>query len=48
MQCYKYKGWGHKKAECPELKKGGGTASVVIAKKQDDPDSEGDVLTLSS
>ena len=47
-QCYKCKGWGHKKAECPELKTGGGTASVVIAKKQDNPDSEGDVLTLSS
>ena len=48
-QCYKCKGWGHKKAQCPELKKGGGTASVVIAnKKQDDSDSDGDVLTVSS
>ena len=47
-QCYKCNGWGHKKAECPELKKGGGTASVMIAKKQDDSDSEGDVLTVSS
>ena len=32
-QCYKCKGWEHKKADCPELKKGGGTASVMIAKK---------------
>ena len=47
-QCYKCKGWGHKKAECPDLKKGGGTASVVIAKKQDDSDSDGDVLTTLS
>ena len=47
-QCYKCKGWRHKKAECPELKKGGGTASVMIAKKQDDSDSDGDVLTVSS
>ena len=47
-QCYKCKGWGHKKAECPELKKGGGTASVMIAKKQDDSDSDGDILTVSS
>ena len=37
------KGWGHKKAEYPELKKGGGTASVMIAKN-----SDGDVLTVSS
>ena len=35
-------------AKCPELKKGGGTASVMIAKKQDGSDSEGDVLTVSS
>jgi len=47
-QCYKCKGWGHKKGECPELKKGGGTASVMIAKKQDDSDSDGDILTVSS
>ena len=47
-QCYKCKGWGHKKAECPELKTGGGTASVVIAKKLDDSDSDGDILTVSS
>ena len=32
-QCYKCKGWGHKKVECPKLKKGGGIASVMIAKK---------------
>ena len=32
-QCYKCKGWGHKKAECPKMKKGGRTASVMIAKK---------------
>ena len=47
-QCYKCKGWGHKKAECPELKKSRGTASVMIAKKQNDSDSDGDVLTVSS
>ena len=47
-QCYKCKGWEHKKADCPELKKGGGTASVMIAKKQDDSDSDGDALTVSS
>ena len=29
-QCYKCKGWGHKKAKCLELKK----TSVIIAKKQ--------------
>ena len=46
-QCYKCKGWGHIKAECPELKKDGGTASVAIARK-DDSDSDGDVLTVSS
>ena len=33
-QCYQCKGWRHKKADCPELKKGVGTASVTIAKKQ--------------
>ena len=48
LHCYRCKGWGHKKAECPELKKGGGTASVMIAKKRDDSDSDGDVLTISS
>ena len=37
-----------KKAEYPELKKGEGIVSVVIAKKKDDLDSEGDVLTISS
>ena len=47
-QCYKCKGWGHKKVECPKLKKDGGTLSVMIAKKQDDSDSECDVLTVSS
>lgn len=41
-QCYKCKGWGHKKAKCPELKK----TSVIIAKKQDDSDCDGDVLTI--
>jgi hypothetical protein len=46
-QCYKCKEWGHKKAECPELKKGSGTASVMIT-RQDDSDSEGDILTVSS
>jgi hypothetical protein len=46
-QCYKCKEWGHKKAECPELKKGSGTASVVIA-SQDDSNNDGDVLTVSS
>ena len=39
---------GHKKVECPELKKGGGTTSVAIDKKQDDSDIDGDVLTISS
>ena len=34
-QCYKCKGWEHKKAECPELKTGGGTASVMVAKHDD-------------
>jgi len=47
-KCYKCKRWGHKEAECPELKTGGVTASVVIAKKLDDSDSDGDVLTVSS
>jgi hypothetical protein len=46
-QCYKCKERGHKRAECPELKKDNGTASVMIA-KQDDSDSDGDVLTMSS
>jgi hypothetical protein len=31
-----------------ELKKVGGTASVMIAEKQDESDSDGDVLTISS
>ena len=39
---------GHKNVECPKLKKGGGTASVVIARNQDDSDSDGDVLTTLS
>ena len=33
---------------CPKLKMGGGTTSVMIAKKLDDSDSDGDVLTISS
>ena len=37
-----------KRLECPELKKGGGTTSVMIPKKQNDSDSDGDVLTVSS
>ena len=41
-------GMGHKKTECPKLKKGGGTTSVVIAKKQDDSDSDSDIRTISS
>ena len=48
LYCYRCKGWGHKKAECPEIKKDGGTASVMIAKKRDDSDSDGDLLTISS
>lgn len=47
-QCYKCKEWGHKKAECPKLKKGSGIANVMIARKQDDSDSDGDILTVSS
>jgi hypothetical protein len=46
-QCYKCKEWGHKRAEYSELKKDSGTASVMIA-RQDDSDSNGDVLTVSS
>jgi hypothetical protein len=46
-QCYKCKEWGHKRAECPELKKDSGTASVMIA-RQDDSNSDGDILTMSS
>ena len=48
LHCYRCKGWRHKKTECPEIKKGGGTASVMIAKKRDDSDSDGDLLTISS
>jgi hypothetical protein len=46
-QCFKCKEWGHKRAECPELKKDSGTASVMIA-RQDDSNSDGDVLTVST
>jgi hypothetical protein len=46
-QCYRGKEWGHKRAECPELKKDSGPASVMIA-RQDDSDSDGDILTVSS
>ena len=46
--CFKYKGWGHVKRDCPELKKDGGSVSVVIANKKDDSDSDGDLLTVSS
>jgi hypothetical protein len=45
-QCYKCKEWGHKRAECPELKNDSGTTSVMIA-RQDDSDRDGDVLTVS-
>jgi len=30
-RCYKCKDWGHVKRGCPELKKDGGSISVVIA-----------------
>jgi hypothetical protein len=33
-RCYKYKGWGHVKRDCPELKKDGGSISVVITNKK--------------
>jgi hypothetical protein len=46
-QCYKCKEWGHKRVECPKLMKDSGTASAMIA-RQDDLDSDGDVLTVSS
>jgi hypothetical protein len=46
-QCYKCKEWGHKRAECSELKKDSGTAGVMIA-RQVDSDSDGDVLIVSS
>jgi hypothetical protein len=48
LQCYKCKGWGHVKKDCPQLKKDGGSINVVIAKKKDDSDSDGDLLTVSS
>jgi hypothetical protein len=48
-RCYKCKDYGHVKRDCPELKKDGGSVSVVIAnKKKHDSDSEGDLLTVSS
>jgi hypothetical protein len=47
--CYKCKGCGHVKRDCPELKKDGGSISVVIAnKKKYDSDSDGDILMVSS
>jgi hypothetical protein len=46
-QCHKCKEWGHKRVVCLELKKDSGTASVMIV-RQDDSDSDGDVLTMSS
>jgi len=49
VRCYKCKDCGHVKRDCPELKKDGGSISVVIAKKKkDDSDSDGDILTVSS
>src|SRR5438132_1450365 len=48
LQCYECKGWGHIRRNCPELKKGGGTTSVVIANRKDDSDSDGDLLTVST
>jgi len=47
-QCYECKGWGHIRRNCPELKKGGGTVSVVIANRKDDSESNGDLLTVST
>src|SRR6266540_3240939 len=46
--CYKCFNLGHIKKDCPELKKGGRTASVVIANKKDDSDSNDDLLTVST
>jgi hypothetical protein len=47
-RCFKCNDWGHIKKNCPELKKDGGSISVVIARKKDDLDSNGDILTVSS
>src|SRR6266542_6061568 len=46
--CDKCFNHGHIKKDYPELKKGGGTASVVIANRKDDTDSDGDILTVST
>ena len=45
--CYKCFNHGHIKKYCPKLKKGGGTASVVIANRKDDTDNDGDILMVS-
>ncbi|CAO2142897.1 unnamed protein product [Urochloa humidicola] len=47
-QCCKCKGWGHKKTQCSELKKSGGTASVVVTRKDDSDSDCGDSLIVSS
>jgi len=47
-RCFKCKGWGYLKRDCPQLKNDGGSVSVVIANKKDDSDSDGDLLTVSS
>ena len=46
--CYKCFNYGHIRKDCPELKKDGGTANVVIANRKDDSDSDGDLLTVST
>src|SRR6266498_89766 len=46
--CYKCFNHGHIKKDYPKLKKGGGTASVVIANRKDDTDNDGDILTVST
>src|SRR6266542_1981251 len=43
--CYKCFNHGHIKKDYLELKKDEGTASVVIANRKDDSDSDGDILT---
>ena len=46
--CYKCFNHGHIKKDYLELKKDEGTASVVIANRKDDSDSDGDLLTVST